>query len=464
MSTVGWRGGNRRADRPRTAVELLNEWRASRTLAALAVVALPVIGHLLFGAAGRAFGLGLAAVACLLTAGLLIACRWARASLAFDRTDVVVAGLFLLVLLIGVLQLTPFAPGGAHPLWGYVGAEAAGTIDRSATFAELLKLSGLGALFAAAVALGRSGRATDKFMIATLAALGVFSGLMLLAFLADPGGIYGLERTDTGPRFAAAFSSANSAAALFGMGAALAAASLAVRFSRAGSPQEFEASLPGASLEAAAFALCTVALAATASRAGMIAAAAGAGLAVFWALFSARSGGGRRWLWGALALVVALSALFLAGSDLLLGRLGSIGEDFETRRRLFGDVWTAFLEAPLSGYGLGSFDAVNTYRTTSESYPYAANVGAAHNVYLEWLLTAGVVGAGAMFLTLGVVLSRIAGAAAGRRNRVALAVIGASAAVLLHGATDYALQEYSIALFWATLLGLGYGAASRRGR
>jgi len=461
MTAVGWRRGDRRAERRRTPAEILNEWRASRTLAALALAALPLAGHLLFGASGQAFGLGFAAAACLLSALILITCRWAREALALSRADAAVAALFGVVLLVGLLQLTPFAPGGAHPLWAYVGAEGAGTLDRSATFAELLKLAGLGALFATAVAAGRSGRAADKLMTATMAALTLYAGWMLLAFMADPGGIYGMERTDDGPRFAAAFSSANSAATLFGMGVALAAGSLAARFSRADSPEAFEAALPGASLEAAAFALCAVALVATASRAGMTAAAAGAGLAVFWALFAGRSGGGRRWLWGALALVVALAALFLAGSDLLLGRLGSLGEDLEIRRRLFGEVWAAFLEAPVSGYGLGAFDAVNTYRTTGGSYPYTWNAGAAHNVYLEQLLSAGVIGAGAMFLCVGATLTRIAAAAGGRRGRIALAVIGASAVALLHGATDYGLQEYSIALFWASLLGLGYGAATR---
>ena len=59
-----------------------------------------------------------------------------------------------------------------------------------------------------------------------------------------------------------------------------------------------------------------------------------------------------------------------------------------------GNAWRAFWAAPLAGHGLGSFDTVFKTAMTPATFPALWNIHAAENLYMQWLVEAGVIGAG----------------------------------------------------------------------
>ena len=66
---------------------------------------------------------------------------------ALDGLDLA-ALLFALVLAMALLSLSPFSPGGSHPIWAWAGVTpGSGTINRSATLLEIVKLLGLACAF-----------------------------------------------------------------------------------------------------------------------------------------------------------------------------------------------------------------------------------------------------------------------------------------------------------------------------
>lgn len=360
------------------------------------------------------------------------------------------AAAFGLALLVIVWSLTPWAPGGPHPVWDYAGVSPpASTVDKSRTLTELFKLLGLAAVFALGLGLGSS----DDRARLTAGVIAVFAGGLalwsLIAFAADPLGAGGL-------RLGAPFRMPNPAATMFGA-LLMAALGVTVSRARAAPPQlRFSKTAPAGGLAL----LILVAVLATASRGGFVATALG--LVAFIALLTF---GGAVKL--SRAAVLSLGGLLLAAAalgifgDRLLDRLATNAWDADGRRLLFQMHWEAFKAAPLMGYGLGTFDTVHRMVTAAASIQSVWTAAAAHNVYLNWLEQAGLFGALPMFTAIGAVLALTVRNAL-RRTRlkpILFGLLAASVVVLVHGASDFALELYSIAMLWSLLLGLGFSAA-----
>ena len=117
------------------------------------------------------------------------------------------------------------------------------------------------------------------------------------------------------------------------------------------------------------------------------------------------------------------------------------------------------------GYGLGAFDAVNKLGMRLPVYHVLRDVRAAHNVYLQWLEEAGILGAAPMFLCIAAIMVLTAlGLRVRRQSRPWIcALLAVDVLFLVHGVSDYALQVPSIAAFWALLLGLQLGMVSTAG-
>jgi O-antigen ligase len=179
----------------------------------------------------------------------------------------------------------------------------------------------------------------------------------------------------------------------------------------------------------------------------------------------ASSGRGRVPVMVSAALLVGLGVvLTFGGNDLVWIRVAEIDGAWVVRDQTLSAHWAAFIDSPLFGYGLGSFDAVNSQIMTGETYRNLWQIRATHNVYLQWLQEAGLVGAAPMFALIGLVLIvSILRAASGRGRTMQLGLVCASLVVLVHGLTDYALQVPSIAAFWAFLLGLQLTYGQGRG-
>ena len=142
-------------------------------------------------------------------------------------------------------------------------------------------------------------------------------------------------------------------------------------------------------------------------------------------------------------------------------RATELDADADTRLVMFKAYAAAIPDNWLIGHGLGSFDTLNSQIMTNENAHVLARQGAAHNIELQWLLQAGVVGSFFMWSTIGLIVWRIwQGLQHRRRLRGTLRVVlCASCLVLLHGQVDYALEIPGFMWWWALLLGAGAGIA-----
>jgi O-antigen ligase len=170
----------------------------------------------------------------------------------------------------------------------------------------------------------------------------------------------------------------------------------------------------------------------------------------------------------AIATVLVIGGLLFGSLALnaaaLQQRFLFFSADTLTRTQIFAAHWAAFQAAPWSGYGLGAFGHVNTMIMNDANLSALDAIGAAHDVYIQWLEEAGVLGAAPMLALMAIIgVQLVVGVIRRRRMRSWLLAIAAVAMLFaLHGASDYALQTPSMALFFSLLLGAGIGIASRR--
>lgn len=421
------------------------------------LLALPVmfcLAHLTFGANQTAAALWFTAILGL-TLSVTLASPLRQGLFDLAPTWPLVT-LFLAVIGVALWSLTPFLPGGAHPLYGWSGLSVgAGSIDRGATVVEVAKLLGLAAAFMA----GALQSVKRSYAHATLEGVvwtgGVYAAISLIMFLSG-------AQVAEGARLSGGFLSANSGATVFGV---LVVLSLSV-FLRGWKRTEglgVSRRLTKTSVPLSCLSLCSVCLILTASRMGLAATVAALAVLLLWETASSRQGRAAVWT-GAFVLIAIGLVLVLGGNDLLWTRIDVLDADTDVRGEILATHWQAFLASPLFGYGLGTFDAINTQFMSAENIGATWAIRATHNVYLQWLEEAGIFGAVPMFLLIGfIVLMSLARALGGQSKGLHRGLACASLIVLVHGLTDYALQVPSIAGFWAFLLGLGFALGQGRG-
>jgi len=371
------------------------------------------------------------------------------------------------VLWIGVvawalLQSAPAASGWtparwAHPVWTAVDAEEAIRSISADPFAGptlAARLAAYAGMFwiAARAALD----ARTALLLTGVAAL-FSTGLATYGLVAATTGVNPILGLDGGPTVVtASFVNRNSYATFAAFGV-LANLAMALRAARGvGSLREgVERFFAGMWLFALGALVCATALAATQSRAGV--AAGAAGLIVFLVAW-ARRGGGRA---GGVILALAITAFVaaIAGSGVVRRALGSGVE--EVRFIVYPHVLEAARERLWLGHGLGAFQDV--FRA---HVPLEAAIGEwdkAHNSYLENLFELGLPATVAFYLALALVVARIArGAARRRRNHIhACLALGVATTAALHSAFDFSLQMPATAALFALLLGIGWAQSFR---
>lgn len=159
-------------------------------------------------------------------------------------------------------------------------------------------------------------------------------------------------------------------------------------------------------------------------------------------------------------VIAAVSAFFL---DLLADRTIEATSELPTKLDLFGLYWSAWLEKPWFGHGLGSFNRVNDALMTLENVGTTGSLGAAHNIVLQWLIQQGVVGSLLMFGLVAALHIPVIRAIrkSTRRSKTFLRVsLCISGLVILHGMLDYALEIPSVMWTYAFVLGLAHGRGS----
>jgi O-antigen ligase len=155
-------------------------------------------------------------------------------------------------------------------------------------------------------------------------------------------------------------------------------------------------------------------------------------------------------------VAVAVAIAFVLFGDRFVGRIAESGLDDSSRVAVYLITLRAIIDAPLLGFGYGTFaDVFPMYR--DQSIPPFETWELAHNTYLEVWLGLGLLFGTALMAAIGLLaLKCVAGAV--KRQRAAIAPIVATAATLLVGAhalVDFSLQMEGVALTFMALLGAG---------
>lgn len=419
--------------------------QASEGAAIGALVALALVEVVAFGASDVAVASVFAALHALFLVGLLASCSWARKVPSVLITPW--PGLMFAALIVAVCwALTPFGPGGAHPVWTYLGdGQGAITVDRSSLLLNVVRLLGLACMFLAARIIGASETRRRALIWWLVLALGAFAALAIINHVSF--------RPKS--RLVATLLSPNSAATLMGVGLVFSVMFFSQALQRAGGSFRLERLGLDASLSLGVSAVFAVALALTASRAGVFSTVIGLAVLLTWqVLAQGRKIRAIAIIGGAAALLVVIGVA-MRSAELTAARLENLENDVAVRQQIFSAHWQAFQASPWFGFGLGSFPVVNQMIVTTENLRVLFDVRATHNLYLQWLEEGGVVGALFMAAWLLTALWRVAveGLKPGTAGGLARAAIAATLVVLLHGLSDFAVQVPALQALFA--LGLG---------
>lgn len=419
-----------------------------------ALVALVLLAVVAFGASD----VTVAALFGLLQAGflgvLLLCCGWAR------RVPIVLTSpwpglLFLGVLLATAWPLTPFGPGGAHPVWRYL-ADGGGamTVDRSSLVLNLTRLAGLACLFLAAQIIGASQTRRRALVWWLMLGLAAYAAVAILDHVS----------LRAGRRLTGTLLSPNTIATLMGVSAVFAVMFFYQALERARGRPLDRLGLD-ASLSLAAAAIFFVALALTASRAGIFATVVGLAVFLGWQVLAQGRKARTIVILGGAAVILAMVGIAMRSADLTAARLENLEGDIAVRKAIFEAHWGAFLSSPWFGFGLGSFPIVNQLVETSGNLAVLFDVRATHNLYLQWLEEGGLVGSLAMLAWFVGALWRLGREAIrpGAAGGLARATIAATVIVLIHGLSDFAVQVPALQGVFALALGAMTAPLARRG-
>lgn len=336
---------------------------------------------------------------------------------------------------------------------------------------EYAALAATGAVFWCAFAGARTSRRADRLWFLTLLAGGLLALAAFVDFLVSPELNFSRARPYHLDRLSAPFLSANTAATFYASVALLAAGETLRRLhhvdglslGRIVERGMRKLMLPGLLL---VFAISAVFL--TASRAGIALIAVLLPLLVVWDVVANR--GGREsgnamkagLVWGGAALGLVAAAFFLSG-DLFSERLQVAGED-GTRSMMLQAYWSAAQDNLWTGTGLGSFEFVSDRVSTPDNATFMQFQGAAHNLYLQWVLQAGLTGAAGMLAVAGsVFVTLLAGLRRRRRQRTYLRTLIIIMLLFAgHGLVDYAVEIPMVSWWLAWIAGLGCGIATRQ--
>ena len=434
---------------------------------ALALIVLLFAEQLLFG--GDRLDLSL--LVAILQLGLLLALIGAARGGEPPRLPLAgPAILFGAVFAMGLFSVLPVGPPLAHPLWTYIqklspGTPATVSMDPAATRMQLVKLAGLGALFLVGASLGGRREGAEKagrYLAIAGTAYCLWAGVSFIVAPHAAAAVQGFPA-----RLTAALPSPNVAATLFAGLTIWALAGLMRPILRIRPPGQriTAAEINPLWPEALLGALALPCLFLTASRGGLLALAA----AVFFIIgLTAWLRSARNSLTGGVVAVVCLAPvagaiLFLFGGEQTAARLRDTDLLSLDRLKMFAAYWPTIKASPWLGYGLGAFRSFNAASMTFDNAADLAGLGAAHNVYIQWLLQQGAPGAFAMIGCIAIILVRTIRGALRRSSQRAmvLSCLGVAAVFAIHGLVDFALETPSMAAFFSAVLGLGFGLAER---
>jgi O-antigen ligase len=387
------------------------------------------------------------------------------------RRIVVPIVLFLFVALWAFAQTSPVASiAFAHPIWAMasdalaVGLPATISVDPPATLRALTRLLTDASVLWLAIQLCRDSSRALFLLQAVAAIVAAYAAYGLVLAVAAGAAIPFFDAPAGGP-VRSTFVNRNSFATYAGLGL-IDVVALAMRLYR----REIPDAAGAVSYRLSAFIATTgkrggvligagllilVALLGTLSRGGVLSTAVGV-FAVL-ALTATRGSQKRGERVEAIIFVAAAIAVaFVFFGDRFVGRIVASGVDDTSRLAVYVIAFRAIMDAPLLGFGYGTFaDVFPMYR--DQSIPPFDTWELAHNTYLEVWLGLGLLFGTALMAAIGLLaLKCLAGAV--KRRRDAVAPVVATAATLLIGAhalVDFSLQMEGVALTFMALLGAG---------
>ncbi|MFP1130229.1 O-antigen ligase family protein [Asticcacaulis sp. W401b] len=393
-------------------------------------------------------------IGCVLSAGVwLWPLKTSPALMKRPELVFVAAAFFIFALIIGMKPLLHLAVGHSYP--------SLALFDPSAALVQYLLLAGVAFCFTGAFRMSMTDERGKALLDGVIYAGGIWAVVSILMQIADPNGIYGIQKMAAG-RLTGAFSSANSAATLFGSVSVLALGRLIDRFQSTRSRSTLSR------IDPAYFAcwLATLgALLMTSSRGGMLSTVI-ASVLIFLVLTFRKMSPVKSGL-TLVAAVCVLAVMFAAPLQAVVGRFEATETDAATRNVIFSAHQDIASSQSLFGSGLGSFQQVNSLILSPENYPELSTIGALHNVYLQWYLETGLLG---LISLIALNVSIVVLIWLGFRRRQSVGprlptVLAAHSVFLLHGFTDYAFQEPALTIFVATILGNALAlATNERGR
>jgi hypothetical protein len=382
------------------------------------------------------------------------------------------AGLFAGVLFWVWLQTQTWVPSTlVHPIWGMAAdalekpVSGSISVNRDATTLALVQLITVASVFWLTLQLCRDPSRATMLLKGIAAIVCIYAAYGLVAFALKAGRLPFLEGPARFDVVSSTFVNRNSYATYAGIGLVVICGLILRlyrhRVSSSDGPRQLRIATfiettgeQGAVLLGAAL-IVAVSLLLTLSRGGII--ATGLGLFVLGLSTFRRDKKRSTELLETVAFgVLAVAGVFLAFGDTFVGSLSERGLGDTNRMAVNMITLYSILDAPLTGYGLGTFaDIFPMYRDRSISVFGAWEQ--AHNSYAEVFQGLGLI-FGTMLIG-GIVLlvvKCLKGITTRRENvtmpRVAVAV---SCLVGVHALVDFSLQMQAVALTYAALLGAG---------
>jgi O-antigen ligase len=382
------------------------------------------------------------------------------------------AGLFAAVLFWVWLQTVAGVPSTlSHPIWSMtaatLGKPIAGSIsvNRDFTAQALIELVTVASVFWLALQLCRDAARAMFLLRAVAVIVAAYAAWGLAAFALHAGRLPWLESSSGIGYVSSTFINRNSFATYAGMGLIVSSALILQlyrhRVASGDAPWRLRLAdfiettgEQGSVLLSCAF-LILVALLLSVSRGGII--ATGLGLFVLAASTFRRRRRRAAELLETIAFgTVLVAAVFLVFGDAFVGKLGERGLADTNRIAVNALALRSIRDAPLTGYGLGTFtDVFPLYRDRSISVFGVWEQ--AHDSYVEIFQGLGLAFGSMLLASVLILVVRCAKGVVTRQEHVTFPRVAVACACLVgvHAFVDFSLQIEAVALTFAALLGAG---------